>query len=267
VSEVAGEKVSKSEVGTRYLVMATWDDAPHLTTEMKETMLLELPLHQRDARSRGIPALGSGVIYPVPESDIRVSPFEIPAHWPRAFGMDIDAGVGFTAAVWVAWDREANVYYLYDCYKRGHAETIVHAEAIKARGAWIPGVADAAALLVTNSDAVQFIDIYKKHGLDVKLPDKAVEAGIQTVWELLSGGRLKVFSSCGAWFEEFRLYRRDEKGRIVKQNDHLLDGCRYVLRACPSRMKTRPGGVEDTQKEFGKTADRAGRRSEQSWMQ
>ena len=60
----------------------------------------------------------------------------------------------------------------------------------------------------------------------LELADKAVEAGIQEAWELLSAGRLKVFDSCGAWFEEYRLYRRDDTSRIVKPNDYLMD-CTY----------------------------------------
>jgi len=47
---------------------------------------------------------------------------------------------------------------------------------------WIPGVADAAGLAVTQHDSEQVIAILRQGGLDVALPDKAVEAGIQTVW-------------------------------------------------------------------------------------
>ena len=31
------------------------------------------------------------------------------------------------------------------------------------------------------------------------------------------------------WLSEFRIYRRDEKGRIVKQSDHLMDATRYLI--------------------------------------
>jgi hypothetical protein len=31
------------------------------------------------------------------------------------------------------------------------------------------------------------------------------------------------------WLSEFRIYRRDEKGKIVKQNDHLMDATRYLI--------------------------------------
>ena len=233
---------------TRYLVMATWDDCPHLDEAAKREMLLEYPTYQREARRCGIPALGSGAIYPIGETQISVAPFAIPAHWPRVFGMDIDAGAGWTACAWIAWDRETDCDFLYDVYKRSHSEPVVHAEAIKARGAWIPGLADAAGLLVTAHDSQQHLGIYKKLGLDVTLPDKAVETGIQVVWERLSSGRLKVFTSCGAFFDEYRLYRRDAKGRVVKANDHLLDCLRYVCNDHHRRAKTRPGSVVTTEK-------------------
>jgi phage terminase large subunit-like protein len=260
VDFLAAGPTPKDEKNTRYIVMASWDDSPHLTREQRDAMLLEFPVHQRDARSKGIPALGSGVIYPIPENDIKVAPFEIPESWPRCWGMDIDAGAGWTAAVWLAHDRNANTYYLYDCYKRSHAEPVVHAEAIKARGKWIPGVADAAALLVTHGDSQQVVAIYRKMGLDVVLPDKAVEAGIFDVWTLLSSGRLKVFASCAAFFEEFRLYRRDGKGRVVKQNDHVCDALRYSIRSGLARMKMKPG---DKPEERDRSAFGG---SQSSWM-
>ena len=226
---------------SRYTVMATWDDCPHLDEAAKAEMLKEYPAYQRDARSRGIPALGSGTIYPIPESEFRCAPFEIPRHWPRVWSADTDAGAGWTACVWLAWDRESNVGYVYDCFKRRHAEPAVHIEAIKARGSWIPGVADAAGLAVTAKDSEQVISIWRRAGLDVVLPQKAVEAGIQIVWELLSGGRLKVFANCGPLFDEFRLYRRDDKGRVVKKDDHLMDCLRGAVTTGRDRMRTPPG--------------------------
>ena len=56
-----------------------------------------------------------------------------------------------------------------------------------------------------------------------------MEAGLYVVWERLSDGRLFVFSSLQNWLSEFRIYRRDEKGKIVKQNDHLMDATRYLI--------------------------------------
>lgn len=130
--------------------------------------------------------------------------------------------------------------YIYDEYKRGRAELAVHIAAIKGRGDWIPGVGDAAALIVTQHDSAQIINLYRQAGVNIQLPDKSVEAGIQRVWELLSQGKVKIFSSCTQLLQEYRLYRRDDKGRIVKKDDHCLDALRYLVMSGIRRMKTKP---------------------------
>lgn len=229
---------------SRLIVSATWDDAIHLTPEARESLWNSIPPYARDARTRGIPQLGSGAIYPFAESSIRVPDFDLPRHWPRAFGFDC-ALAGTTAAAWGAIDRETQTVYIYSVYKRSQAETAVHAEGFKARGAWIPGAGDAADIL--DHDRTQFLSLYRRHGLDVEIADKSVEAGIQDVYDRLSAGTLKVFASCHQWFEEFRLYRRDEKGRIIKANDHVMDGSRYLIRSGLRRAKVKPEPKEDRQ--------------------
>jgi hypothetical protein len=66
-------------------------------------------------------------------------------------------------------------------------------------------------------------------GLNIILADNTVEAGIFDVYERLTTGRLKVFNTCTKLLEEYRLYRRDEKGKIVKQHDHIMDALRYLV--------------------------------------
>lgn len=224
---------------SRLIIGATWEDSvPHLSEKAKSELKASYPKYQQDARTRGIPQLGSGAIYPFSESQIRIPDLEvIPRHWVRGFGLDTALG-GTTAAVWAALDREAQVVYIYSVYKRAQAETAVHAEAMLARGKWIPGVGDAAG--VADADRNTFLQKYRKHGFNITLPDKSVEVGIQDVYDRLSAGKLRVFASCLAWFEEFRLYRRDDKGRVVKQNDHLMDATRYLIHSGLSRMIVPP---------------------------
>ena len=45
---------------------------------------------------------------------------------------------------------------------------------------------------------------------------------------------------------EFRLYRRDEKGRIVKERDHLMDATRYLEMTGISLMRCAPAPVKPT---------------------
>jgi len=186
-----------------------------------------IPPHQIEARTRGVPMLGSGAIYPVDEREIVVEAFEIPRYWPRGYGMDV--GWNWTAAVWIAMDVDADVAYLYDAYKHAQAEPPIHAASIRARGSWIEGEIDPASRSRTQKDGDQLMELYSEQGLWLRPANSAVEAGILEMWQRLSTGRLKVFSHLQDWFTEFRIYRRDERGKIVKVNDHLMDATRYRL--------------------------------------
>ena len=89
---------------TKYLVTATWDDAPHLSEEQKKRYWDSIPPFQRDARARGIPSLGSGAVWPVIEDRIRCEPFEIPDYWVKAYALDV--GWNNTAEIGRASCRE-----------------------------------------------------------------------------------------------------------------------------------------------------------------
>lgn len=200
--------------------MADWWDCPHLSEEARQELLLTIPPYQREARSKGIPSLGAGAIYPVSESDFTVPDFAIPEHWSRAYGLDV--GWKVTAGVWGATNRDTQVTYLYSEYCRSEAEPIVHAEAIRSRGQWIPGAIDPAARGRSQVDGRNLIELYREFGLDLTEADNAVESGIYTTWQLLSSGKLKIFASLQNLRAEMRIYRRDEKGKVVKDRDHCL---------------------------------------------
>lgn len=233
-----GGKFEESSEGSKFVVMATWDDAPHLSEKVKEELWNSIPPFQRDARSKGIPQLGSGAIYPVPESQIIIVDMEIPEHWPRGYGMDV--GWNRTSVGFHAWDRENDVIYRYGEHYRGQAEPSVHADAVKARGAWLQGVIDPAARGRGQSDGRQLMQSYIDLGLKLDVAFNGVESGLYEMWQRLSTGRYKVFKSCQNWIAEFRLYRRDEKGQVVKGFDHAMDDSRYFIMSGLERVKTNP---------------------------
>lgn len=211
---------------SKYVVQSEWSDAPHLSPETRAQLENAYPPHERDARTKGIPQLGSGAIYPVPESEIVVAPFDLPKHFKHVYGMDV--GWNRTAAIWGAHDTEADKVYLYAEYYRGQAEPPIHAQGIKSPGAWIPGVIDPASRGRQQSDGSQLLQAYVALGLSLTVANNSVETGIYEVWTRLSTGRMKVFSTLSNWLMEYRMYRRDEKGRVVKDNDHLMDATRYL---------------------------------------
>jgi hypothetical protein len=230
----------------KYLVQADWDDAPHLTEEAKTKMLKETPPHLRDARSKGIPSLGTGAIYPVSEEQFVVDPFLIPIFWPRGYALDV--GWNRTAAIWGAHDRDSDIIYLTTEHYQQHGTPAVHAAAIKARGMpwkgardWQPGVIDPASNQANQKDGEALKAIYVNLGLNLVDAENEVEAGIFDVWSRLSEGRLKVFRTCQNWLYEYRRYYRDKNGKVVKKDDHLMDGTRYLCRPrAVARMRVKP---------------------------
>jgi hypothetical protein len=161
---------------SRWLTQAGWSDVPHLDEKTKAELLASTPPHLRDARSKGIPSLGAGAIYPVSLSDIEVKPFAIPAFWPRAYALDV--GWKRTAALWGAKDPSDGSLYLYAEHYRGQEVPAIHAEAIKARGAWIKGAIDPSARNRAQKDGDRIIAAYKASGLLLVPALNEVEAGL-----------------------------------------------------------------------------------------
>jgi hypothetical protein len=223
---------------TKWVTTAGWDDTPHISPEAAEQLARSYPPNERDARMHGKPSFGAGTIYPVPETEIVVPPFKLPYYWKFAYGLDV--GWNKTAAIWAAIDTETDVAYLVSEHYRGQAEPPIHAEAIKARGAWIPGFIDPSARGRGQKDGEQLLATYRDLGLRLTPADNAVSAGILAVWTLLSEGRLKVFATMANWLAEYRIYRRDEHGKIIKEKDHAMDATRYLVMSGLDRAEFKP---------------------------
>lgn len=208
------------------VIQAGWDDAAWLTEESKQQMLADTPPHLREARRLGTPAMGSGNVYPISLESMLINPFQIPDYYKKIYALDV--GWNRTAALWVAIDPQTDVWYIYDEHYLSESPPPIHAAAIRSRGAWIPGVIDPASRGRTQKDGTQLIGDYKDLGLNVVPAVNAVDAGIQNLWLRMSTGNVKVFNTLSNFAKEFVLYRRDEKGKIIKENDHLMDCMRYV---------------------------------------
>ena len=221
----------------RYTTQIGWSDIPHLTAEAKRDLLRGTPAYLRGARMRGEPVLGEGRIYRLAIEQIQYSPRVLPDHWPRAFAMDV--GWNWTAALWGAWDVESDTIYIYNEYYGRTAPPVTHAHAIKARGDWIYGVIDPAAGQRSQRDGERLIDLYRQHGLKLEPANNEREAGIEECLDRMVTGRLKVSPALQNFNFEFAIYRRDEKGKVVKKWDHLMDSCRYLVMSGRNVMTTK----------------------------
>ncbi len=223
---------------SRFAISATWDDVAHLTEDSKRSLFEGVPPHQRDARSKGVPQLGSGAIYPIAESEIVIDPFPVPDFWPRGGGLDV--GWNRTAGIVGARDPETGKIFLVAEHYVAHAEASENVRALKKFGEWLPWVIDPAARGRSQVDGRQLLQNYLDLGLDVEPADNSVESGVWLVWQLLVANQLKVFKSLANWLTEFRLYRRDDNGKIVKKLDHLQDATRYLMVSGRDRFRTAP---------------------------
>ena len=229
---------------------ATWDDASekiksmlgsngHLNQAVMEQILSSYSPHEREMRRYGRPTVGSGLVFPIMEEKLIIDPFPIPEYWPKICGIDF----GFdhpTALVWLAWDRDEDEMYVYDCYRQAKAPPSIHAAAINNRPRFIPvvwphdgnrrdsmgnpGLADQYRALGCNMLPFHFEN---PPALGEKKGGNSIEEGIMAVLQRMEDGKFHVFSTLGDWWQEFRMYHRKE-GKIVPLHDDLMSATRYA---------------------------------------
>ncbi len=218
----------------RHVTTMTIDDAEHYTPEERARIIEGYPAHEREARAKGIPILGSGRVFPVAEESIREPQPTIPKHWARICGLDIGWDHP-TAAVWIAWDRDSDTLHVYDCYRQAQQTPLVHAASLNTRGKWIPVAWPHDGLQHDKGSGKTIAQQYRDHeanllGEQATFPDgsNGVEAGVLDILDRMKTGRFKVADHLNDWWEEFRLYHRKD-GQIVKEGDDIMAATRYAL--------------------------------------
>lgn len=219
---------------TRAVIRMTIDDAEHYTDEQRAAIIASYPEHEREARTKGIPQLGSGRVFPISETSIKVTAFPIPEHWCQIGGIDFGWDHP-TAAARLAWDKDADCLYVTHCYAAREQTPLHHAGALRPWGDWLPWAWPHDGLQHDKGSGEALKDQYRKHGLNM-LPERAtfedggsgVEAGIQEMLERMETGRFKVFDHLEDWFAEFRQYHRKD-GLIVKEYDDRMSATRYAV--------------------------------------
>lgn len=224
-----------------HVTHATIDDAEHYTPEQRAMIIASYPEHERKARAKGLPAMGSGAVFgEADEDEIKIKPFPIPAHWPQIGGLDFGWDHP-SAAARIAWDRDADCLYITNAYRKRQQTPLMFSATIKPWGDWLPwawphdGRQSSGKFGLPGQEQKQLAAIYKGHGLNM-LPIHAqcedgtngVEATVQDMLDRMLTGRLRVFSHLDEWFEEFRNYHRKD-GLIVKEADDLLSASRYGI--------------------------------------
>lgn len=266
VSNVVKRFYIDKESGT-HLTMMDISDAEHYTPEQRAAIIASYPAHERKARTKGIPQLGSGRVFPIDDDEIKIAAFPIPPHWPQIGGLDFGWDHP-SAAARLAWDRDSDIIYVIATHRQREQTPLMFAGAVLPWGKWLPWAwphdGKASGGKFDQKDQKQLQAIYKGHGLKM-LPVHAqfedgtngVEAGVQDIFDRMQTGRWKVFSHLTDWFEEFNIYHRKD-GLIVKINDDLMAAGRYAY------MMRRFAAVQN--KQAPQSASGQMPRREQGWM-
>jgi len=215
-------------------------DALHYTEEDRQAIIARYPPHERDARARGDPFMGEGLVFPISEDEIAENPLpEIPDDWERINGLDFGWDHP-TAAVHMVRDPFSDVIHVVACHKQTNQLPLVHAAAIKIWGEWVPTAWPLDGKQTDKGTGEQIAELYRQQGLQMisehaQYPDKrgrAVEDGIADMYQRMVTGRFKVARTLTKWFDEFRMYHRKRdpatgKTEIVKKGDDLMSATRY----------------------------------------
>jgi phage terminase large subunit-like protein len=220
------------------------DDVPldgHIKPEDRARIIAGYPEHERDARSKGEPMLGSGKIYQTPEADIieDTDPLTWPTYWRWGAAMDIGIDHPW-AYVLMCWDSGADVLHVVAELRIKGASAGEHVSAIKNleqrlfnRHMNFPVAWPADAGTRDKGSGQPIREIYKRYGLRM-MPEHAtharggnsLEGGVAEIGERERAGKWKVSRSCPLYLEERRLYHRKD-GEIVKLRDDVLAAARY----------------------------------------
>src|SRR5882724_6702599 len=218
----------------RSVTQMTIDDVTHYTAEERARIIASYPPHEREARIKGVPVLGSGRIFPVPEDEIASPEREFPRHWPRIGGMDFGYDHPF-AAVELVWDRDTDTIHVTRSYRHREGSPVLHAAALRPWGklpwAWPRDgsreTLEGAGVALARQYGAQGLDMLAGHA-QFEDGSVSVEAGLMDMLDRMKTGRFKVLAHLNDWFEEFRLYHRKD-GRVVKEGDDLMAATRYAL--------------------------------------
>lgn len=218
---------------SQVLLNVTIYDVDFMTDGEKEEILNGYRAHERDARAMGIPILGSGRIFQIAEDKIWYDDLDVMPGFYHIGGLDF----GWDhpqAGVHLIWDKDTDIIYVDKAFRMSECTP---ANAAITYNSWgdFPWAWPHDGYQHDKGSGLQLADQYRKAGMTMlqvhathEHGGNGVEAGLAEMNERMASGRLKIKRSLEDWWEEFRLYHRQD-GKIVKKRDDLICATRYAL--------------------------------------
>lgn len=233
VTELVDSFMNRRQKGQFFLNVG-WDDAPHLDEETKAQLLNSYPSYQRDMRSKGIPALGHGLVFPIDIETIKAD-YDVPSHWARINGIDFGWDHP-TAVVCIAINRDSGMVYVYDCKTwREEVPSVIASGVKKMSPDYVSMSWPHDGLQHDKTSGTTLADNYRDEGINM-LSERAtwedgsnsVESGYIKMLDMMRQGMLKISPSCVEIFKEILMFHRKD-GKLVKVNDDCLSALRYAI--------------------------------------
>ncbi|HBV5677858.1 TPA: hypothetical protein MD163_004999 [Klebsiella aerogenes] len=262
------EKFSKDDSGYLYFQIATWDDAPHLTEEAKQNLLAGYTTeYEKEMRSRGIPVLGSGAVYPFGEKEIdgvltidqiKSNPFAYKLLWGCDFGYSSNESADPSTLILTAYEMETDRIYIVDewnskqdakknrlAHMPEHMANVIKASAFPYAPLLVPH--DAKKQIDGLGTNVTRLSELKRYGVNVlpqvfEIPHQLTNGAIEKpkhsrslhwtihyLCKLFSEDKLKInVQKMKALMNEYRVYQWKENGDPRDSKNHLLDAMRIA---------------------------------------
>lgn len=203
---------------SKWIIRTEWEDVPHLDEKAKSELLASIQPHMREARSKGIPCVGEGKVYPVEEKTFILDNIILQHHWERVYSVNVSHDS--VKIIFAAIDKDKDTVIIYDEYVAANLSPAVNATVINKRGTWLPGTFGCDSR-TSKQAQLQIYNQYINEELNIYNCDSEVSAGIAATLGRLITGRLKVLSTCENWIHEFRGYAYDEAGNIKGKTKNL----------------------------------------------
>lgn len=256
---------SKDDSGHLYFQNATWDDAPHLEEADKQRLLAGIPDWQKEMRSKGVPVLGSGAVYPFSDKEIdgaltidqiKANPFAYKLLWGCDFGYSSNTDADPSTLILTAYEMETDRIYIVDEWnskqdvKRNrlahmpeHMASVIKASAFPHAPLLVPHDAKKQ---IDGTNTTRLSEL-KKYGVNVlpqvfEIPHQLTNGAIEKpkhsrslhwtihyLCKLFSEDKLKInVQKMKALMNEYRVYQWKENGDPRDSKNHLLDAMRIA---------------------------------------
>lgn len=236
-------------------VRVTWDDVPYknhwdedlITKEERGQIIRDLPRWELDARVKGIPSMGRGLVFQILEWPLFDKLPSNHHNFKRLISMDLGIKIDPTVISYLLHDEENDIIYLNKQVTVLDGSTpyqYIHFllnHQVKGTPIALPADAGVSGRYTLTEQTVREVleDEYKLNVIPGAILNPAdgngrinnhKSYGINVIANRLELKKLMIHQSCKAFIDEAGKYHVDEKGKFSSEDDHI-DSLRYGVLA------------------------------------